>query len=141
MGKAENFLEFITATLHSLSLVPFSESLLHSPHVNMWTYILLEPSRGPSTSLEGFREFPEKLFRIIVLTFATFFNFVLYILTITAHGLRFRSFPIIANSLFLLLIARYIVKVFVRILPSVIVSLIPSFALLRAVSEGTELVA
>jgi len=55
--------------------------------------------------------------------------------------LRFRSFPIIANSLFLLLIARYIVKVFVRILPSVIVSLIPSFALLRAVLEGTGLVA
>jgi len=59
MGEAKNFLGFITATLHSLPPVPYSESLSRSPDV-------LGHVRSPSADHEGFRKFPEELFRDVV---------------------------------------------------------------------------
>jgi len=56
MEEAGNFLEFITATLHSLSPVPYPE--FHHIHR---TYP--GPARGLSADLERFREFLEELFR------------------------------------------------------------------------------
>jgi len=73
--ETDNFFGFITATLRSLSSVPSPESLSRSPDVSY---------SDRSRFIRWPRVSPIIAPWIIVLTFATFFNFVSYILTIIA---------------------------------------------------------
>jgi len=109
MGKARNFLGFMTAILYSLPPIPSPDSLSHSSDVSCSNPLEVRPLTS-----SDFGNFPKNysvnysIDVCVVLQFHAIFlySYILAIMAPFEFSFHFRTFPIIADYLFLLIESR-----------------------------------